>query len=330
MRLFLLYVFLLTGCSDDWARCKVGGCQEEEVPKPNPENQLSNEQIDSLKEMSFYTAKWAPVCTNTKIACSEDEHGEKEAGDSLLWAGLLCLSGNNLQCIAAGRSQNPTTGQIFRNPHGLLDDAEFSRTENSSSRDMLLGFLAYVLRGNYKIQAKKLLSYLRQNDYQLCNDATDNRCDMHWSTHQTIWGTMRFVWEKIGLDPTWEMDYADSVDEQLVSLQSAFAPEGYQLHLVGVEILLYQASGHFSPKLREATEKLVQREPLNPFYEYLAHGATHRAAQLTLSKCSLKEPVKKTQWAWQRTDSEGAWKDSMGHDCLFMEKILLRSPLSLK
>lgn len=29
-------------------------------------------------------------------------------------------------------------------------------------------------------------------------------------------------------------------------------------------------------------------------------------------------PVNKSQWAWERTDSEQAWKDSMLWDCLFI------------
>src|SRR5262245_41908479 len=55
----------------------------------------------------------------------------------MLWAGLLCAAGERAQCDAIRASQT-TDGRLWRSPSRVN-----VQTQNSSSRDMLLGFLHY-------------------------------------------------------------------------------------------------------------------------------------------------------------------------------------------
>ena len=67
-------------------------------------------------------------------------------------------------------------------------------------------------------------------------------------------------------------------------------------------------------------------EPKNAFFAFLREGGTDRVADLTLSVCpSADKPSRKRfQWAWERTDGEEAWLDSMYWDCIFMASLLGR------
>jgi len=276
---------------------------------------VSEEQKIELSTMRSQVSSWVKKCAGG-IACGETSGGEDDAGDSMLWGGLLCLSGDASQCSATFASQGKD-GALFRNPAG-------TRGGNDSSRDMLLGFLAALSKSPNQVAANRAYAYIKANGYKLCTNATDNRCSVNPTQHRSLWGTMQKVWTAVGLVPTSEMDNADLGDETLTALQSQFAFEGYALHLVAVEILVRKAVGASSKKLENAALDVSDREPGNPFFEYVARGKTERAAALTLSKCPRTLDHQRFQWAWQRTESEQAWKQSKGWDCLFMANLLLQ------
>jgi hypothetical protein len=277
---------------------------------------ITEEQKEALVAMKNSIREWALKCEGG-IACGENSSLEPDSGDSLLWAGLLCFSGEKDQCSAALASQDSTTGQLYRNPGG-------TRGTNDSSRDMLVGFLSYLVTTKDQSAASKMVDYLKANDYKLCKNATDNRCDVGPTTHLPMWGTMGKVWKYIGLKATSEMNNGDSGDETIIRLESQFAAEGYPLHLVAIELMLRQATNTYNSTLDSAAKTLLSREPNNPFFEYIANGATSRAAQLVLDKCPTTADHVRSQWAWQRTESEQAWLKSKGWDCIFLANMLLK------
>jgi hypothetical protein len=276
---------------------------------------VSEEQKEELSAMRSQISTWAKKCAGG-IACGEKDNGEDDDGDSMLWGGLLCLSGDAQQCSAVFKSQG-SDGALFRNPKG-------TRGVNDSSRDMLLGFLSALVPTKNVSAANQAYSYIKSNNFKLCNNATDNRCSVNPSQHRSLWGAMQKVYSYIGAPISSEMNNADLGDETLTSLQSQFAFEGYGLHLVAVEIFIRNSIGNSSSKLQNAALDVSDREPGNPFFELVARGKTSRAAQLTLEKCPKVLNHTRKQWAWQRTDSEQAWLQSKGWECIFMANLLLQ------
>jgi len=102
---------------------------------------------------------------------------------------------------------------------------------------------------------------------------------------------------------------------------------GYSQHLVAVEILLYRKLGIADSRIAESAGTLAAKQPNNPFFQYLAHGATDAIRNQVLTLCPATEEAAKnsaqTQWAWERADSDQAWKQANLWDCLFIARLLL-------
>lgn len=118
------------------------------------------------------------------------------------------------------------------------------------------------------------------------------------------------------------------IPEVLAVANSYANNAGYPIHLAGVQVFLLKRM-HTDPLkdiIHEAAAKRVQeREKRNPFFLFLSAGPTDGVREMVRKHCPnsdrlpLKEPY---QWAWERTDSEEAWRDSMYWDCIFMAKLL--------
>lgn len=292
------------------------GWFEKDNPKPKPDNRVTQEQKDEMIALREQIRTWAHTCDG--IACGIDGEGREQAGDSMLWAGLLCASGEESQCAAVKRSQK-TSGELCRYP-------ACDRTKNSFSRDMLVGYLASLTKTRDFINANRFVKYVTENNYKMCTDATDNRCDLTRPQHNAIWATMGKVWRKMGITPTKDMKEADSVgDETIIQLESIFATEGYPRHLVAAELWVRQLSNNWSTQLQSAADQTLAFQPKNPFFIYVAKGATKQAAQEVLEKCPAEKPEPDSNdWAWQRDESEQAWKQAKGWDCIFIINLLAR------
>ena len=310
----LLLLVLLAGCGIDRVDCALKG-EKCRAKRPATSSSVTEEQKEQLKTMRVAALSWALKCEGG-IACGETDERVPDAGDSMLWGGLLCASGEKDQCDAVKASQ-AQDGRLFRNPGG-------SRGKNDSSRDMLLGYLHYLATTKDTGGADRLLNYITSNDYKLCSNATDNRCNVGPVINAAIWGSMRRVWQFIGLDPSSDMKDSALTDESIVAFQSQFSSEGYELHLVAVELLLRQKTNSYSDKLARAAQNLAERQPNNPYFEYVANGQTEKAARIALEKCPLELKHIRKQWAWQRAESEQAWLLSKGWDCVYIANLLLK------
>jgi hypothetical protein len=73
---------------------------------------------------------------------------------------------------------------------------------------------------------------------------------------------------------------------------------------------------------------LVNTQPANPFFRYLAEGPTPAVEQRLVDVCPRPEThatSRRFQWSWERADASEAWKESMGWECIFMHN-LVRGP----
>lgn len=293
-----------------------GSVFDKEKPKPSPNNQITEEQKQQLREMRSDVESWARECSGG-IACGTETNGNASDGDSVLWAGLLCLSGDQQQCDAVRLSVG-SEGSLHRNP-------DQDRTENSFSRDMMMGFLAFLARTGDQSTGLLAHDYIIANDHKLCTDARDNRCNFGHPQYNAGWNLWYEIWRHHGYETTSHMNSGkDYGGEFITNIQSIFATEGYPRHLVAVELLIHQEVDDWTVYFQNSAEQLVKFQPENPFFEYVANGPTHRAAAITLQKCPREQPLPKSNdWAWQRDESEQAWLKAKGWDCIFMANMLL-------
>jgi hypothetical protein len=115
---------------------------------------------------------------------------------------------------------------------------------------------------------------------------------------------------------------------ELTFLNANLNETGYSLHLVGLDVYLRKyIMRNPDPFIELAASKLAERQPQNPFFEYLNNGATERAASLVLKRCPAALPPMGHsfyQWMWERSDSSKPDKDTMYWDCAFMGALLLK------
>jgi len=240
----------------------------------------------------------------------------------ILWSGLSCLADKSSFCEIAQAVQD-SDGRIWRSPSQVpyLESGTkiFPKLTNSSSRDMYLGFLASLVSTKDCHAAWQSFKYLEANNNKLCDDADDNRCDMHPIQYRAIWGTMKRVWQHIGLGVPPVMDQAAIGDEQILYIQAQTAPIGYEHHLISIQLHIRRAVGHWTPTLQNTADVLLRRNPNNAYFEWLANGPTQHAINLVIAQCPTTRNELRNDWIW----SNG--KSSMGYDCIFMINTLTDS-----
>jgi hypothetical protein len=247
---------------------------------------------------------WAPTCEGFV------SKGNCDQGDTIAFAGYLCLAEEQIGCDTAKASFG-VDGRGWRNPkHEPLADG------NSFSRDMLLGAL-YYFTATKDVQAEaNLRSYVKSTG-RLCEDATDNRCEMT----PGMWGLWGEVAKYIGNEPTDTMKVNMFVDDKQIYLQSLTSPAGYQRELVAMEIVLRRHISKNSKLLDWASEELYKKEKNNPLYEMLARGKTERFWKLFEEQMPKEEPAQKRNWSIAKEDSALAAKESMGWEWIFLYNV---------
>lgn len=234
-------------------------------------------------------------------------------GDSMLWAGLMQAVGDKRSTLGIQMCQTPD-GRLWRAPQRVNN-----QPQNSFSRDMALGFILYVQASGDYAAADRWVRYIKSTGGLFpARESTDTR---HIAT-PALWWTMSYVGIKVPLMYRLTRFLLKPYNQ----LELIFTPKGYQTHLKAVQTLVMAIrSGKRDTKFGQA---LLDREPNNPFFMWLA-GKTEEAVETNLYLKTIHDanPGKGTQWAWQRTDSEEAWRDSMGWDFLFID-MLCKTPIS--
>jgi len=278
---------------------------------PTPSTVITADQVSQLTAIRASTRAWAKTCSGG-ITCFDDSDG-----DSAIFAGIACLSGEQSQCQAVAASQG-SDGKLWRAPDRVNVD-----TSNSSSRDMLLGGLTYIVQTKNTTFATKLVNYIHSHGNTLCQDADDNRCQFTLPTYSEGWGTVGRIWQYIGVNRDADMLAGSLGENEILALESEFSPTGYQTHLPMVEMLIRQRVGVWTQTLANAAVKVASAQNKNPFYEYVAHGATTTAAQLTIDECGGVQPSNRWYWTWQEDDTKQRWSSRNGWDCIAMINFLI-------
>jgi hypothetical protein len=250
--------------------------------------------------------------------------GHKEDGDSLLWGGLMYASGEN---VVNGilRSQ-AKSGQFHRSPLRKIAAEQNVAQVNSFSRDMATGLSLAAAKAKFDNNQRLLDAYQRWIDFTLknkckaCLDDTDGRCIM---TPGVYWFA-----SEIGVKVPLIFKVTKFLNSLYLYIAAKTNDTGYVLHLVGVSLMFYVVLRGGREKLsflqKKACKILAKRQPLNPFFCWLARE-DDKAAALTLSYKShilTSGQGRMHQWGWERDDKEEAWKDSCGHDIVFMENLI--------
>jgi hypothetical protein len=259
-------------------------------------SQQAQERVNSIRS-------WSPLCNNYI------SKGDCDQGDVMAFAGYLCLAGEMTGCNTAKDSFG-IDGKGWRNPkHESLGNG------NSFSRDMLLGALYYFVATKDIQTEANFRAYVKRTG-KLCDDATDNRCEMT----PGMWGLWGEVAKYIGSEPTDTMKLNMFIDDKQIYLQSLTSPAGYQQELVAMEIILRRYMSSDSKLLQWASEELYKKNSDNPLYEYLEKGKTERFWQLFDRFAPKEEPANKRNWTIAK---DNLWSESMGWEWVFLYNVSL-------
>lgn len=265
---------------------------------------------DELAELRESIRPWATRCYEDFPCQHNDDH-------VTLYAGALCLSGETFACDIARASQDDS-GRIWRSPR-----QDEIRERNTSSRDMFVGMLMYWTQVGDTNSAWKAYQYLSANDWKLCPNAKDNRCEMDPKQYKVAWQTYKNTFQRMGLKPTPTMNKAAKGGDNVLLGQVKLSKPGYQLHLSALQIWARQVMDRDSSKTDKAARILVDRQPTNPFFRYIA-GDIDRAKQIVWEQCPREQTADPIHWKWAHRDEVRDDRDSMGWDCIFMINLLLR------
>jgi len=235
---------------------------------------------------------WVPTCEGFV------SKGECDQGDIALFAGLTCLGGEELACQTVKNSIG-ADGKIWRSPKAVNKD-----TKNSASRDMFIGVMAYVIATKDADALTRVSDYLAANDNMLCQDATDGRCKMTDNVKNLLDHARIYL----GLPA---LQSVKGYSQVLVA-QASITPVGFELHLVGLQMLLLKKVGVWNESLQYGSEYLVSRQAENPFFALVAFGASEQFVAKMDAQIPTSAPSAQNQWSFERRDDEKAWKASMG------------------
>ena len=121
-------------------------------------------------------------------------------------------------------------------------------------------------------------------------------------------------------------------DHHLVLASAVVNELGSALHLTGLDVVIRRHMNDWSKVMQAAAFTLHKRQPVNPFFEFLAKGASDALATRMLSlmpsdanatTCVSAGDNMDCQWSWVREDTQQAWRASMGWDFVFLIDLLL-------
>lgn len=295
-KLWLFYLVLVSACG-----------KSASLP-----NHYPNYYPTEFKTLKAALLAEAPTCQYSpdfvgpsKNTCWNMGTGSGDA-DMMLFAGLLCFSGEEIGCETVRRSVG-ANGKPWRSPGRVDKDPD-----NTFSRDMFLGLMAYLVKTHDTGLAQRFETWFNNNNHQLCLNA----CRMELTT----WGLMGEVWKHIGLPRSTAMLKGQLHDDQLQNLSVAWLEHGYTEHLLAVTILIRQHIGSYTDLLEGAADRLVLKNPSNPMFRYLVEGNSRKVQEDTLKLCSII-PIEKVEWIFEELPEKGS--KSMGWDYLFLIGLMI-------
>lgn len=238
----------------------------------------------------------------------------RDVGDSLLWSGLLCLSGEEQFCEAIPLFQD-VHGRFWRHPSRINVEVG-----DSFSRDMALGALAYILKTRSVAIMDSWMIYIDEHNGKLCPDDSDRRC----TVTPKMYGLFMQVAKHINSNIiTAKMILGQVGDDTTALIEAHNAPAGYPLHLIAVQLLLKKEMGIGNPILDQVAQVLVDRQPDNPFFRWLVEGSSDEVYHDLLKVIPDSRPKRLNQWLFQRDWSDKAWTQAVGYDIIAVINLVL-------
>ncbi|MGO8174607.1 hypothetical protein ACC764_29450 [Rhizobium ruizarguesonis] len=315
---------------------------------------------DTLVERMAFWRKQAFVCTDVsgKAFPSKEQAltgyppTTCDDGDMTLFNGLLCSVGEQAGCDAVVNSQD-VNGRWWRSPRRIGMEYVSGRVDVSFSADQSRGALLYALTKNDPSRLAAYANWIMQHRPclvdiggcriygwpRLCtDDASDLRCTFRpWTCV-----TFQLAGKRLSVASAdvcgaalklLKLDVPDFffATSQLEGKVAAYASgsavvndPGYPLHLAAVDLFILERLGYSAGVVKAGGAILAAREPLNPFFQYLAGADTAKITELVMDECpsSAKPSRSKFQWSWEREMSTKPWEDSMYWDCIFIGRLL--------
>lgn len=275
--------------------------------KPERRKDSAPSQSEVLQAAREGISLWAEKCSDgvSKKNCGD--------GDATLWNGLLCGSGDEFGCNAVRAAQSED-GRVWRSPR--LKNNDPIRT---FSRDMGMGTLVFLARSKDVAFGNKWSAFIN-SEKRLC-ESGNGSCTIspafYW-VYNTVAESVGFT--KLNSNVVYSLA---GVDEAWLYAQAHTTPSGYQTHLVGVHLYIRLILDKWNDTLQRTADVLHNREPSNIFFEYLSNGKGSGLAGKLIKKLPYGPTEKRSQWCWERTDSENACQDSMGWDFIFAINLML-------
>ena len=245
------------------------------------------------------TANWAPWCETwpSKDNCSD--------GDALAH-GIGYLAAVGFEPSKQALIDSVKNGYVGRSPKRY-------DTEDASSRDQFLGFLAGQLSGDKRwLEVKR---HVLETD-KLCDPSSDGRCNMTPTVKALIGHVHTFLGYPIDLELKWSTFWFPKV----LLGQSGAVPLGYQLNLVANAAWIAYKTGNETNSTYLAAKNAYLRQQDNPWFCVVYMGPDEVCAQKALAIWP-DEPQNKTQWSFERDTAENAVKDSMGWEFIFLSAL---------
>lgn len=243
-----------------------------------------------------------------------------DTGDGMLYAGLLYYASPSPELAAAIRSSFDDDGRPFRSPENRAGRDSL----DAFSRDQLEGLLLYLVRSGDAELAQRFWNFVQSNDGKLCAPASDARCDLTPNTLALVGD----VFQKIGLRRSPEMDTPETIQSATDKTQAVTLPEGYQLHLLALQILLKSATGHLDSEYQGAMRQVLNRQPGNLLFRYI-DNLVHNGEQATYNDISSSLLTGMQQWkqpgtqaAWTVPDSQRNYSISGGFELVTLARLL--------
>lgn len=321
---------------------------------------VSTAKADSLVDRMAFWRQQAFVCVDVAgkpFPSKEQPRGgnpptDCDDGDMTLFNGLLCSVGEQRACDAVKNSQG-IDGRWWRSPRRINMEYRPGLVDVSFSADQSRGALFYALTTNDPTRLAAYADWIKQHRPclidiggcrvygwpRLCtDDATDRRCTFRpWTCVAfQLAGTKLAIpsadvcaeaLRLLKLDVSDFFFPSPQAEAKIAAYASGSAVVndlGYPLHLAAVDLFLLQKLGYRSDIIKAGGVILAAREPLNPFFQYLAGADPSLITQLVLDECpsSQKPSRSKFQWSWEREMATRPWEDSMYWDCIFMGRLL--------
>lgn len=320
-----------------------------------PEATAQANEIDDVQNFSKSlwepNAPWCADKTGRRFPSKVKGDGSCDDRDSVMFNGLLCVSGFDVACEAVLNSQDtatrfPLRGEWWRSPRIALDPS-IPRSDSFSADQNIGVMMTIVHRRQDAATLNRLVEWLDWINVnrpcivgseplcvrglaRLCRDDTEMGCTMKPGDIATMSATLERLSIPVPDGPFMKdlFDYFKAYALPIILANSYVNEEDYPMHLVAASIMIFREfdpSGDLPPLLLGAAQELSRRQPANPFFAFLAAKPKLEVAQKVLALCPKSQaeiPTEKTQWTWERPDGSQANKNTMLWDCVFMSNLL--------